>query len=136
MKRLAQILLIMAMGALCGAMDAQTNTPTVTVNITAARVAAVASVTPTVLNLSPGSTGTLTFSVTGPSGSTTVPTGTVELLGRDPSTNKWILVNSFPLVNGQATCTYPIPTSTPIGTYTVGTAYSGDKNYLPSPEYQ
>lgn len=136
MKRIVQIAVIALAGMLCGALDAQTNTPTVTVTIAPLKVAAVASVTPTTLGLPPGTSGTVTYTVAAPSGSTTVPTGKVELLGKDPSSGAWLLVNTFPLVNGQATCTYPVPTTTPAGSYTVELAYSGDGNYLASAAYQ
>lgn len=136
MKRFAQILLILAMGALCGVMDAQTNTPTGTITVAAAKVAAVASVTPATLNLAPGATGTLVFTVKAPSGSSAVPTGSVDLLAKPSGSSVWTLVSNFVLSNGTATCTYPIPTSTPLGTYDFAVAYSGDSNYLPSPEFQ
>lgn len=136
MKRLIQIAVIVLAGMLCGTLDAQTNTPTVTVTIAPLKVAAVASVTPTALGVPPGTSGTLTYTVAAPSGSTTVPTGKVELLGKDPSTGAWLLVNTFTLVNGQATCTYPVPSTTPAGTYTVELAYGGDTNYLASKDYQ
>lgn len=135
MKRLVQFSLLLFAGLLCGALDAQTatNTPTATVSIVAPKQAATATVTPATLTVTQGGVATLTFSV---KGAGSLPTGTVELLGKAPGQTAFTKISSFTLENGTAVCSYPIPSTAPPGTYSVEAAYSGDANYFASPAFQ
>lgn len=135
MKKLLKIATFLAIGFAAGIASAQTNTATATITVTPPKVAAVVSIAPPALTTAPGGTASLTIQVVAASG-TTVPTGTVELLGEAPGGTGYTLVSTFPLVNGVATCSYPVPATAPAGTYSLEAAYSGDGTFLASPTYK
>lgn len=131
MKPIRIIGIFLALGLCAGWCCAQTtpqpSSATVTITVTAAPVAANVSIVPNSATVQAGSTANLTVTVTG-NATSGVPTGTVELLAKAPGQTTYTELSTFPLTNGKAACSYPIPASAPIGTYSVEAVYLAPQN--------
>lgn len=129
-RKLAMIFL--AAGIACGYASAQTSAPStakVSITVTAAPVAASVSITPNSTSYAAGSTATLQVAVKGPTNGP-VPTGSVVLMVEAPGQTAYTQLQPFALTNGAVTCTYPIPATAPLGSYSIEAVYQGDTNYF------
>ena len=136
MKRTLQITILLAMCLCAGWLRAQTSSATLQLTVTKAPGPAAVTVVSSATTVPAG--GQVNFGVTvepSTAGAPT-PTGQVELLATLPGSTTPTLVNTFPLVNGSMTCSYPLLATAPVGTYALIFAYSGDVNYTKSSSYQ
>lgn len=99
---------------------AQTTKVTATATITVTAPPPQISATPATANLVTGNTATLSVNV---QQGGVAATGSVDLCGAAPGTTTLAFIQSFPLVNGVASCAYPVPANAPVGVYNLSAQY-------------
>lgn len=134
MRNTIKILALLLMGLGCGCSMGQTSSGTATVTVVqAAKPAATVTVSPATSIAPVGSTLTLTLAASGANGT---PDGKLELLATPPGATAKSLVNTYPIGDGTVSCSYPLPSTAPLGTYSVEAALCGGTKYANSPDCQ
>lgn len=134
MRNAIKILALLAMGLGAGWAMGQTSSGTATVTVVSPpKPKATVTVTPATSIAPLGSTLTLQLAATGSAGT---PDGKLELLVTAPGATAKSLVNTYPLGDGTVSCSYPIPSTAPLGTYSVEAALCGSTKYANSPDCQ
>lgn len=125
-RRLAQLGVLIAAGMLCGMLQAQTSSGTATVTVVAPLPYASVTITPASVTTAQGTTVTLGLAATGVNGTAD---GNLELFATAPGTTVKTLVSTYPLTNGSASCSYALPTTAPLGAYSLEAALCGSTKY-------
>lgn len=129
MKTMITMLIAVLLAGTAAVAQNTKSSDTIQLTVTAAQQPAAVTITPVDPTIAAGQTLSLTVTVAGAAGGA-VPTGSVDLYAEAPGATDYTLIQSFPLANGSVACTYPIPSTAPVGVYSIKAEYEGDGNYF------